>query len=340
VLAAGAFAWVSAAAGSTALARLPGPARVEEGDAYPLRVRIRRRVPLPPAELIDPLLERGVAVGSRGPAMVSLALRFERRGRHSLAPPRLRLADPLGLYRRGVAGRGDGGELLVLPRTEEVRRADPAAGGRDANVLDGLEHGAEGAGIETGAVDLEIDGLRPYREGSPASRIHWRTVARSGEMYERRFVAGADAAPLVVLDASGPADAEALDRAVRAAASLCLHLARRGGCAILLADQAVPTLVDPRLRTWPEVHARLALVEAGTAVPWPRQAAGRIASFWVSGADARSAARTGVRTMPGSHVVTPFPTPEAPVAFTVAGCSGQRASRAVRGSGAGRRAAA
>ena len=50
-----------------------------------------------------------------------------------------------------------------------------------------------------------MDGLRPYRPGSPASRIHWRTVARSGEMYEKRFVAGADAAPLIVLDPTSPA---------------------------------------------------------------------------------------------------------------------------------------
>jgi uncharacterized protein (DUF58 family) len=231
------------------------------------------------------------------------------------------------------------GELLVLPRLEEVRRTG-GAGGRDAGLLDGLDQGGEGAGAETGAVDLEMDGLRPYRPGSPASRIHWRTVARSGEMYERRFVAGADAAPLIVLDASAPESEQALDRAVRAAASLCMHLARRGGCAIIPGDRADPTLVDPRLRTWPDVHARLAIVEAGSPVPAPRQARGRVATFWVTGAAASAAGRVSARVMPGSYVLSPAPAPRVPAAFTVSGCTAQLASAAARGAASTARAAA
>ena len=84
------------------------------------------------------------------------------------------------------------------------------------------------------AAELDLEGLRPYRQGTPASRIHWPAVARSGEMLERRLSADGDTAPLVVLDASRTPTEEALDHAVRAAASLCLHLARRGGCALLL----------------------------------------------------------------------------------------------------------
>ena len=62
--------------------------------------------------------------------------------------------------------------------------------------------GSGGAGLEAPAVDLEIDGLRPYRQGSPATRIHWPSVARRGEMLELRLVAGADRMPLVALDSS------------------------------------------------------------------------------------------------------------------------------------------
>ena len=331
LLGGGAVAWVRGSAGATRLEQLPGPSRVIEEEPFPLRVKIARGpLPLPPAELTDPLLGGPVRVGSRGPAVISVALRLPRRGQHSVGPPTLALRDPLGICEREKVGQGKS-EVLVLPRIEEVRRADPGSGGRDAGALDGLEQGSEGVGLETGAVDLEIDGLRPYREGSPASRIHWRTVARTGEMFERRFVAGADAAPMVVLDASAPTDEEALDRAVRAAASLAVHLARRGGVAMLLPDRPVPTLVDPRLRTWPDVHARLALVQAGAPAPPARGARGRLASFWVTGADAFSAARKSLRAMPGSFVVTPHPTPGAPVAFTVSGCSGQRALLVARG---------
>ena len=85
-----------------------------------------------------------------------------------------------------------------------------------------------------------------------------------------------------------------------------MHLARRGGCAILAGDRGGATLVDPRLRTWPDVHARLALVEAGLARRRaPRQARGRVATFWVTAAAASSAARVSARVMPGSYVVSP-----------------------------------
>ena len=99
--------------------------------------------------------------------------------------------------------------------------------------------GVMGRRLDASLAELEIDGLRPYREGAPASRIHWPTVARRGEILERRLVAELDAAPLIVVDPSAPSGEEDLDKAVRAAASLCVHLAREGGCAVLLRASAV-----------------------------------------------------------------------------------------------------
>jgi uncharacterized protein (DUF58 family) len=329
VLALGAALWVRTAARGTLLERMPGPARMGEDEVYPLRVRVRRNwLPLPPADLIDPLLTAPVAVGARGPNLVSVAAPAPRRGRHVLAPSRLELADPVGICRREISA-GGGDELLVLPRIEPVRLAGSPAG-RDEGWIEGLDHDGDGTGVESGAVDLEMDGLRPYRPGSPASRIHWRTVARTGEMYERRFVAGADAAPLIALDTSEPAGLDELECAVRAAASLCFHLARRGGCAILVSDRISPSLVDPRLRSWPDVHARLALVQAGDPPPRPRQARGRVATFWVTASAAAFGASVASRRLPGSYVVSPVPLSGTRVGFTVAGCSGQRARAAAR----------
>ena len=53
--------------------------------------------------------------------------------------------------------------------------------------------------------------------------------------------------------------------AVRAAGSLCVHLARAGGCALLLPGRPPPGRDRPRPGGWPALHARLALVEAGAA---------------------------------------------------------------------------
>ena len=80
------------------------------------------------------------------------------------------------------------------------------------------------------AAETEIDGLRPFRDGTPASRIHWPSVARGHGMMERKLISESDSRPLVVLDPRAPASQDALDAAVRAAGSLLLHFARRSGC--------------------------------------------------------------------------------------------------------------
>src|SRR5680860_737120 len=167
---------------------------------------------------------------------VSVDVSFERRGRRLLEPGTLVIRDPLALAVREVTASGDDQhqELLVLPCVKPLLSADARGAGADGSV-GGPDAGGSRAQLrgrlQRSAAELDIDGLRPYREGTPASRIHWPVVARSGEMVERRLSADADSAPLVVLDATAPPSEEALDRAVRAAASLCVHLARRGGCA-------------------------------------------------------------------------------------------------------------
>ena len=154
------------------------------------------------------------------------------------------IRDPLRLVSRELLGTG-GDEVLVLPRVEPVTApGGGGAGGSHGGM--GIDPGVMGRRLDASMAELEIDGLRPYREGTSASRIHWASVARRGEMLERRLVAELDSAPLIVLDPSGGDDEESLDRAVRAAASLCVHLGREGGCAILLPRRAPARRDRPR----------------------------------------------------------------------------------------------
>ena len=156
---------------------------------------------------------------------IRIEVRFARRGLRRLEPPRLVLRDPLALAVRTLAPSDTAPvEVLVLPRTEpvEVRHERDAAGaGRALAAL-------------AGAAEVELDGLRAYRPGSPASRIHWPPLARGAGLLERRLRPDGDGRPLVVLDPRAPRRPEDLDAAVRAAASLVLALARAVGCAVLL----------------------------------------------------------------------------------------------------------
>ena len=188
-----------------------------------------------------------------------------------------------------------------------------------------------GRRLDASAAELEIDGLRQYRDGAPASRIHWPSVARHGEILERRLVAELDSAPLVVLDPSNPAEEEALDKAVRAAASLVCGW-RAGRLRHPAAGRPPPDRHRPRPRCLAGVHARLALVEEGPApaggVLGPRGGA----VIWVTGADLRTTPRALERLPAGSrYVVAPGALPGIRPAFEVAGCTGCLVERVRRG---------
>jgi hypothetical protein len=43
-----------------------------------------------------------------------------------------------------------------------------------------------------------------------------------------------------------------------------VHLAREGGCAMLVPGDRRPVLLDPTLAGWPHLHARLALIEGSS----------------------------------------------------------------------------
>jgi uncharacterized protein (DUF58 family) len=325
-----------------------------EGELVRATIEVRGGVfGLPGAVVNDPVLLRPIDVTARPtlrPAANATTLtataRFDRRGRHRLPAPELILTDPLGLAtitRRGAPDAHGRSELLVLPRTEPVRwRIDTRARRRLGGDLDPTH-------AEEPLAAVDVDGLRPYREGTPASRINWPALARGRGLQERRLSADASERPLVVLDARIPPGMTSiraepyLDALVRAAASLTLELARAGGCRLLLPGDRRPTALAPDLRGWPALHIRLALIgEDGEPVPAPARAAegaGGAGLFYLAlTAPGHPPAR--MRRTPGTPAALVVPTELASSAqtpsFTVAGCDGYatgigRARRAARG---------
>lgn len=209
-------------------------------------------MPEPPALVRDPLAPDGLPLDD---GHVRLRVHFARRGPRTLAPPVLELRDPLGLARREVVG-AESDEVLVLPSVEPVRA--PGGGTGDA--------GGFLAGLGLVAA-MEVDGLRPYRQGTPGTRIHWSSLARGAGLMERRLRPETDERPLLVLDGrvADPHDGpQALDATVRAAASLTRALARQSGVAVLLPGDRRPADVAGEGAAWAALHARLALVEPGS----------------------------------------------------------------------------
>lgn len=314
----GAAAWIGVGGAGATVHRSVERRSVLEDETLTVRVEaLAGRLPLPPGYIDEPLLDAPVPIAAgRRRARVRVEASFGRRGRRVLPPPTLVLRDPLGLAERTVRARGPD-EVLVLPRTHPVR---PIAGGGDAS-------DARARAVLTAAAETEIDGLRPHREGSPASRIHWPAVARGAGLMERRMVAEADARPLVVLDPRGAAALDDADAAVRAAGSLVLHFARRSGCAVLLPGDRRPIVVGPDLGGWASLHVRLAVLDErqGPALGAAQNRRGLVVLVAARRLDRPP--RGLARTPGGLLLVVPGELPGRRAVVEVAGCRGYFGTR-------------
>jgi uncharacterized protein (DUF58 family) len=324
LIAAAAATWVLLAARGAWVDRELMTRQVEEEAPLQARIAVRAgALPFPGGAIREPLLGREARLPTgEAQRVVRVRASFSRRGRRTVEPTQVVIRDPLGLMERTVTGPS-GDEILILPRTYPVIAQPPWGAEREGRARSPLA-----------APEVEIDGVRPYQHGTPASRIHWPSVARGYELMERRLRSDLDAMPLVALDSRAPADLAQLDEAVRAAASLVLHLARAGGCALLLPGDRRATTIDRDLVAWPAAHARLAVVEPG-GTPSPTALGPR------GGAVIYVTARPGaeppaMRRGVGGERIVVVPgggLPGRPV-FEVGSCRGYRLGRAVRAAGA------
>jgi uncharacterized protein (DUF58 family) len=315
----GAAGWIRLGAWGATVQREVGARSILEEQ--PLAVRIRAdagRLPLPPGWIDEPLLPQPVRFrAGRRDARVKVEVTFARRGRRRLAPPALVLRDPFGLAQRTVTS-DQADEVLVLPRVLPVHAA---AGGGDASP-------AHARAALIAAAETELDGLREHRPGSPASRIHWPAVARGHGMMERKLISEADSRPLVVLDPRAPTDQDALDSAVRAAASLCVHFARRTGCSLLLPGDRRAHVIEKDLLAWPSAHVRLALLDDRTGPSLVAAQNRRGLVVLVAARPLDRPPRAVGRTPGGCLLVIPGSLPNRRPLLEVAGCQGFLATRA------------
>jgi uncharacterized protein (DUF58 family) len=318
LLGAGAAAWIGLGAWEAQVRRTISKRSVVEEEPLPVLIEATRgRLPLPPGWIDEPLLPEPVRLtAGRSRARVRVSVTFVRRGRRVLAPPALVLRDPFGLAQRVLSGP-QSDEVLVLPRVLPVRAT--------ANGGEGIHAHARASLLA--AAETEIDGLREHREGSPASRIHWPTVARGAGLMERKLISEADSRPLVVLDPRAPASQDALDSSVRAAASLAVHFARKTGCGLLLPGDRRAVTIDPDLLAWPQAHVRLALVDdaTGPALTAAQNRRGLVV-FVASRVIDRPPRGLG-RTPGGCLIVVPGAIAGRRAVLEVAGCQGFVAGR-------------
>jgi uncharacterized protein (DUF58 family) len=161
--------------------------------------------PLSPGE--DRLLDRRVVALKRG--------EFE------LDAIRLRGGDPAGLFLREKVFRIPR-RILIVPGSEPI----PDLRLRPEHAI----AATTGQPVSAAGTSQEFYGVREYNAADGMRHIHWKASARFGKLMVREFERNAVMSVAVLLDASerfvsGPEHWSNLEYLVRAAASICTHVA-------------------------------------------------------------------------------------------------------------------
>ena len=157
------------------------------------------------------------SLAGRGETAMEVPLTFARRGLYELGPAETRVADPFGLL-RFVRRFEERTEVVVYPKVHDLRDFPLRGADVEAN-----------ARSSVGQRGDEFAGLREYRRGDDRRHIHWKSVARTGELFVKEFAVHAPRRYTVALDLrrEGLRNVEAeIEDAVSAAASVLDYLAR------------------------------------------------------------------------------------------------------------------
>jgi uncharacterized protein (DUF58 family) len=154
---------------------------------------------------------------------VTYQVRSEVRGRFEIGPMSVRMSDPFGLVELGRTFRTTV-PLTVTPRTVALPQI-PLGGAWTGSGDNRPRAFATGS-----AEDVTV---REYRRGDDLRRVHWRSSARVGELMVRREEQPWQSRATLFLDNRAGAHrghgvASSLEAAVSAAASVAVHLTRRG----------------------------------------------------------------------------------------------------------------
>src|SRR3954454_6929652 len=154
---------------------------------------------------------------------VTYQVRSDVRGHFEIGPMSVRVTDPFGLVERGRAFRTTV-PLTVTPRTVPLSQI-PLGGAWTGSGDNRPRAFAMGS-----AEDVTV---RDYRRGDDLRRVHWRSSARVGELMVRREEQPWESRATLFLDNRviahrGQGIASSLEAAVSAAASIAIHLSKRG----------------------------------------------------------------------------------------------------------------
>ncbi|MEU8248990.1 DUF58 domain-containing protein [Nonomuraea sp. NPDC048916] len=233
-------------------ARRLDPARAEVGGEATVTLRLENVTRLPTGLLlIDDTVPYALGarprfvldrVEPRGIREIDYRVRSDLRGRYTIGPLSIRIADPFGLVEL-TRSFTISDTLVVTPQVvalPHVRLSGEWTGGGDSRT-----RSVAAAGDDDVAP-------REYRQGDDLRRVHWRSTARHGELMVRREEQQWQSRGALLLDTRrhahrGEGPRSSFEVAVSAAASIGVHLAHEGLGLRLVTDQGAEHLTDTGL---------------------------------------------------------------------------------------------
>lgn len=206
--------------------------RVPPGTRVTVRLDVVNDAPAPSSFLLiedrlPPTLGRPArlvvsGVHARSTQQVAYSVLPQTRGRYRLGPLTIDISDPFALTRQRLEF-AELDELLVTPEIEDLVSAPDSGFGQSWGAMRARQLFRTGEEYYT---------MREYQEGDDLRRIHWPSVARTGDLMIRQDESSRRANGLVFLDnrghSLGQSHSPAFERAVSVAATLGVLLARRG----------------------------------------------------------------------------------------------------------------
>lgn len=193
------------------------------GDRLRITYTVRNtgRLPKPWLEVHNPtslpggLPGRALSLGGRGERSWMVRTPLSQRGHFRIDPLQVRTGDPFGFF-EASAGVGHGITLVVYPRIDPLPfwRLPPAS-------IEGA-HASPERTLQTTPLATTV---RPYAPGDSMNRIHWRTTARTGEIFVKEFELEQTTDVWLILDLdaeleTGDGEDSTTEVAVRVAASI------------------------------------------------------------------------------------------------------------------------
>jgi uncharacterized protein (DUF58 family) len=171
------------------------------------------------------------AIPPKTPILLNYEANADRRGLHEYPPLQLDSPAPFGLFRRKRT-IPQPTRILIYPEVKPLHRL--ALFDRRPSAL--LSRPRPGTGTE-------LIGIRPYRSGDSTRHIHWRSVARTGQLISKEFADDSQPGLTIALDLFNYQTSQSdtkhtpFEWTVKIAASIGCYAIQRGYALHLLADE-------------------------------------------------------------------------------------------------------